>query len=95
MREFLNSVLPNKLFEYLASGIPVLVYNAKACAEIIEKYKIGIAIRDLTTLKEKEFLESYEILVKSVVKKRRYFALENQSKKLEQFLLQSKEFAIR
>jgi glycosyltransferase involved in cell wall biosynthesis len=34
--------LPNKLFEYLAAGLPVLTANYPEAARIVERYEVGI-----------------------------------------------------
>lgn len=40
--------LPNKLFDYLASDVPVIVSNIKEVAKIVEQYQTGIVIEDVT-----------------------------------------------
>ena len=49
--------LPNKLFEYAVSGLPMICSNLKAMAEMVEKYKHGIAIQYNSEL---EFHEAYQ-----------------------------------
>ncbi len=39
-----QNALPNKLFEFIQSGIPVITSNQKTIGEIIENEKIGISI---------------------------------------------------
>lgn len=39
-----DSAMPNKLFDYIAAGIPILVYNAKEVAELVREYDLGIVI---------------------------------------------------
>ncbi|MBE3043389.1 glycosyltransferase [Candidatus Bathyarchaeota archaeon] len=41
----IHDTLPNKLFEYLAAGIPVVVINATTAGEFVEKHGVGIHIR--------------------------------------------------
>lgn len=43
--------VPNKLFEYLAAGIPVIAMNAPAVAEFVEKEGVGIAVKTIRELK--------------------------------------------
>ena len=49
--------LPNKLFEYAVSGLPVICSNLKAMQQFISKYKNGIAIDHAN---EKEFIDAYK-----------------------------------
>ena len=38
--------MPNKLFEYLMTGLPVLVSNMKEMGEFVEKYEVGLVLED-------------------------------------------------
>lgn len=38
--------LPNKLFEYAMAGLPVIVSNMKEMKELVEKYDMGIVVKD-------------------------------------------------
>jgi glycosyltransferase involved in cell wall biosynthesis len=38
--------MPNKLFEYLMTGLPVLVSNMKEMGEFVEKYEVGHVLKD-------------------------------------------------
>lgn len=38
--------LPNKLFEYSMAGLPVIVSNMKEMRELVEKYDMGIVVKD-------------------------------------------------
>ncbi len=40
--------LPNKLFDYLAADVPVIVSNIKEVAAIVQQYKVGIVIDEVT-----------------------------------------------
>lgn len=44
----MDHAMPNKLFEYLAAGIPVIVYEANAAAAFVEHHGIGVVIRPTT-----------------------------------------------
>jgi glycosyltransferase involved in cell wall biosynthesis len=39
--------LPNKLFEYLMAGVPVIASSMEAVAEILDQYQVGITLRSL------------------------------------------------
>ena len=54
--------LPNKLFEYAVSSLPVICSNLKAMEEMINQYNNGIAIQFDS---EEEFKKAYEKIVKN------------------------------
>ena len=56
--------LPNKLFEYAVSGLPMICSNLKAMAEMVEKYKHGIAIQYNSEL---EFHEAYQKILNNYI----------------------------
>ncbi len=66
--------MPNKLFEYLASGLPVAVMNAAESANLVREYGIGIVVESVEELKDRweEHLECR----KRVMKLRRLFSME-------------------
>ena len=39
-----DGAMPNKIFDYVAAGLPVLVYNAKEPGEYVEKHGLGISV---------------------------------------------------
>ena len=49
--------LPNKLFEYAVSGLPIICSDLQAMKEMVEKYKTGIAIKHSST---EGFIKAYE-----------------------------------
>lgn len=49
-RKHVDVALPNKLFEYLASGLPVLSFPHKAQKEFIEANQVGIILEGLDEL---------------------------------------------
>ncbi len=38
--------MPNKLFEYAMAGLPVIVSNMKEMREMVEKYDMGVVVKD-------------------------------------------------
>lgn len=45
--------MPNKLFEYMAAGIPIIALNAKEVGECIERVGIGISVNSIAEIKER------------------------------------------
>ena len=41
---------PNKMFEYIAAGVPVVSMNADACADFVKSEGVGIAVDDAEDL---------------------------------------------
>jgi glycosyltransferase involved in cell wall biosynthesis len=52
-RDHLDVALPNKLFEYLASGLPVLSFPHKAQKEFLEAQGLGLVFEELNELDDK------------------------------------------
>lgn len=78
-----NVALPNKLFEYIAASIPIVVMNAAHVAEIVKKYDIGIVVDSVDELAERwpEHREKRANLIKV----RKQFLMNNHIHKLEDF----------
>lgn len=60
---------PHKLSLYMATGIPVIVWDQSAIADFVEKNNVGITVGDLNNLNEKLSnisLESYNKMVDNV-----------------------------
>ena len=72
--------MPNKLFEYLAAGIPVMVYQAAACAKFVEEHKVGIVVEKLQDVPK--MLGYHHEFRKKVEKKRKDFLIEDEIHKL-------------
>lgn len=53
--------LPNKIFEYMYAGIPVLATQMIEMQKFIEKYKIGVCIPDNTALSIMEGIKRIEL----------------------------------
>lgn len=52
MGEYMKYNNPHKLSLYIASGIPVIVWNKAAAADFVNKYNIGITIESIKELDE-------------------------------------------
>lgn len=78
-----DNALPNKLFEYMAAGTPIVVINAKEAAEFVLKHGVGIVVKDLKELTSR-WSEHREIR-KKILKIRTQFSMDNQIVNLEDF----------
>ncbi len=74
--------MPNKLFEYIAAGVPIVAMNAKECEEYVIKHKIGIAVKSLEELTER-WSEHTEIR-KNLLKTRVSFSMEKNNQCLKE-----------
>lgn len=75
--------MPNKLFEYMAGGIPVIALNCGEVAEFVEKHGIGIAVKSVGEIKER--WEERAECQKNVLLKRYDFTMEKHIHILEDF----------
>ncbi len=64
-----NSVLPNKLFDYLAAGLPIAARNTLAIANFVKNNRIGFIYEDTEELvnKIKRDNSNYEIDVEKLI----------------------------
>jgi hypothetical protein len=75
--------MPNKLFEYMAAGVPIVAMNANACAEFVHSHKIGISVHSLKELGER-WSEHVECR-KNLLKHRKGFSMDSYISELEGF----------
>ena len=75
--------LPNKFFEYLAAGIPIVAINAKTCSDLINESGIGITVGSMEELKER--WREHEACRLNVTKFRQLFSMDNNIDQLESF----------
>jgi len=70
-----NLAMPNKLFEYMAAGIPIVAMNASEVSKFIKKYKVGITVKSIEELMER--WDEREECQSNVLKIRHKFTMEN------------------
>jgi glycosyltransferase involved in cell wall biosynthesis len=79
--------LPNKIFEYLMAGLPVIVSNLYEMKRLVENYKIGIVAKENTPQGLKEAIEQAikldkGALIKNIKEVKKVFNWEEQEKVL-------------
>lgn len=74
--------LPNKMFDYLSSGVPSVCINAKAASELVAEHGFGITVNSVDELAER-WAEHRECRNK-LFKARSYFAMENHIHNVEE-----------
>jgi glycosyltransferase involved in cell wall biosynthesis len=52
-RAHLDTALPNKVFEYLGCGLPVLALRHKALARFVDAHRVGVVLDELSDLAER------------------------------------------
>jgi glycosyltransferase involved in cell wall biosynthesis len=80
--EHLDAVLPNKAFEYIACGLPVLTFPHRSLKEFVEKDNVGIVVKDLEF---KNKLLPDEDLRENVMKNRYNYTIESRISELTDF----------
>lgn len=78
-----DGALPNKLFEYIAAGLPVIAFNAPTAANFLEATGLGVGIKDLDELPEVLDRFHEEDRAGFVWSMRDKWSFETQSQKLE------------
>lgn len=79
--------LPNKLFEYIMAGIPILVSNLFEMKKFVEKHKVGVVAEENTVIgfleavKKIKEMDHAELLI-NIEKARKIFTWEKQQKTL-------------
>lgn len=75
-----ETAMPNKLFEYMAAGIPVLALNAGESAKFIKEHGVGIVLDSMEQIGE---VYAYHWKYRKVVaEKRGQFTMETQTGKI-------------
>ncbi|MEK5079741.1 hypothetical protein MKX73_12515 [Solibacillus sp. FSL W7-1436] len=59
-----NTALPNRLYQAVEKGIPLLAYKGTYLSKIIHNYKLGLVLYDLTTIDKQieEYIRNFDIL---------------------------------
>lgn len=74
--------LPNKLFEYVASCVPIVAINARESARFIKEHDIGIEVESIQELKDR--WSEHEKYRHNLIKKRQQFTMDVHIHQLEE-----------
>jgi len=66
--------MPNKLFDYIAAGVPIVAINAKECGKFVREHGIGIEVKSLEELFDR--WEEHTEIRKVLLKKRLQFSMD-------------------
>jgi len=66
--------MPNKLFEYMAGGIPIIALNAEETGKFVVEHGVGIAVSSVQEIKDQ--WEKREACQRNVMLKRNQFTME-------------------
>lgn len=81
-KKHLDVVMPNKVFEYIACGLPVLTFSHRALSEFVEAHGVGLVIEGSDI---RERLENPDTLQKNVIRKRYDYTVEQNISRLSGF----------
>lgn len=74
--------LPNKMFDYLAAGVPSAVFNASAASEMVAEHGFGITVGSVEELAER--WREHRACRSKLFKARGHFAMENHINRVEE-----------
>lgn len=75
--------MPNKLFEYMATGVPIVSMNAQDCSKFLEETGIGISVSGPEELGDR--WKEHRDKRKTLFKERQNWSMNNHIHKLEEF----------
>ena len=75
-RVHLDTVLPNKLFEYIACGLPVIGFQHKSLQHFLETHRLGLVIDTVSGLADRLRSPGIDALRENVRVRRRDFTVE-------------------
>jgi glycosyltransferase involved in cell wall biosynthesis len=81
-KEHLDVVLPNKAYEYIACGLPVLTFPHRTLREFVQRLGLGSVVEDFGS---GEWLEKAEGLRENVLRRRYDFTIEKNIGRLSAF----------
>lgn len=77
-----DRAMSNKMFEYIAAGIPCLVFKAQESARFIDEHQLGLVVKRLSDIPKS--YDAHEYYRRIVREKRERFTMESQVSKIEE-----------
>jgi len=81
-REHLDVALPNKIFEYIGCGLPVLAFPHKNIREFLDRYDVGLVIDEVDKMPSQLRGDKTESVRRNVLNSRQRFTIERNIGKL-------------
>ena len=75
-KRHLDTALPNKIFEYISCGLPVLAFPHKNIRDFLSRYNVGIVFDDIDEMVSRLRDEDLEDIRMNVLNLRRRFTIE-------------------
>jgi len=75
-RKHLDVALPNKVFEYIACGLPVLAFPHKTIKEFLHRYKVGLVFESIDEMVSQLQNGNIEGIKRNVLNLRKKFTVE-------------------
>ncbi len=75
-KQHLDTVLPNKFFEYISCGLPVISLPHKTLIKVIEEYQVGIVIPSTNSMHQELERADLDRIKQNVLKARYDFTVE-------------------
>lgn len=78
-----NCAMPNKFFEYLSAGVPIMVFSAEEVAEVVEREGFGVVISSFDEIPAVYHDAALQKQCReNILKRRPHYIMENQYHKL-------------
>ncbi len=84
-REHLDVALPNKVFEYIACGLPVLAFPHKNLRKFLDRYNVGLVFDSMDEMASQLKNEKLESIRRDVLNSRYKFTVEKNISRLIQY----------
>jgi glycosyltransferase involved in cell wall biosynthesis len=81
-KNHLDVALPNKLFEYIACGLPVLAFSHKNIREFLELHNVGLVFNSVDEMMSQLINKNIEIIRRNVLNQRNEFTFEKNIRKI-------------